>query len=717
MHTRVPSRILCKYRYVIIAILQCVGIVTVIATTNIDESDRIVEDLLSTTTTTQTASTGRRYNSDDGEYQRQQQQLPPPSSFFGASDLSTRVSSRCWRTGIEIIQAAMAPSTSSSFYSSGDTNHDNNSRMDIATTFCAQMTELEFKRLALEIAFCHMQDANKSMYQNMSIQKVCTTTTTTTSMTMNVETIQMCLSHLTDIGYHTYTYFLPYVEILCTRKTQELFLQQQQEMIYTFSNNYAHMTQQTNDQYTAHIQQVQSLLEAVTNLQEYFSTELKDQFDATKTGLDVIVQDQMTAWNGHVKSMVEAIYERNMEYQNQMDDWTNYQSSMLLQHSYEMEHHRQLLYDQEVKVQHLSNTIEQSTIHMQPLFQLQSLLIMATKGYDWVTFFIHFLGTLNIVWVVTRFRQCEKFRSYLFGFIYTEAVLEIVLAFGVQYEILSNTDRIQYITELRQWEIMVVIFTYVFGIIMSLWSPHHQPKLEPLDVMDLRREITNLISKQCKVTATEQNHDDMYADPTYPKNVDRNDCFNSTMQYMSQQQHLHEKKSPLQQQRRFGYCSGPDPLSTTTNVSSFRAVTVEEIKNADNVRTFRTLNLHVPDKTPTGNVLVVDHHETTSTNESGMDTGVNELHLIDYGKSSQIYQTYPPYEYTNSYVDGLKSTPFDSNNTASTPNEMSQTSSTSQCMNDFMSECQSNLKRQATPLEINNRSVKRIACETIPHST
>jgi hypothetical protein len=401
-------------------------------------------------------------------------------SPFRNEAISTRVSSQCWQTAIEILQGSA----------------HSNIHTKSAASLCFSLTEIQLKRLTLEISNCHMQDVDKKMYQSPSVQKLCTTSAIT------VETVQMCLQYLTDIGFHTYTQFLPYVQILCTRKTQELFLDYQQEVMRTTALNYARMMSQSSEQLAMQTEQMKKLLEIPSLIQNQVATELKEQLLATKSQLNSLIHNQSVEMNSLVTDMVEQLQRSDLEHRDHIDDWTNYQSSMLLQQSREMERQRLVIEEHRFEVQNLSETITQSSKHMQPLLGLQSIMKLATDGYSWVTFLLHFLCTFNIIWVVTRLERCHQVRSYLFGLVCMEAIVEIVLTCAVQHDMLSDANRSLYINELRRWAIVAECFTYIFGIVASFLNATSHTK--PRETTDMMQELP--LTRNQQPTAGTKHH-------------------------------------------------------------------------------------------------------------------------------------------------------------------------------------------------------------------
>lgn len=352
---------------------------------------------------------------------------------------------QCWRSAVAMIQKA-----------------ELEIHADSAAALCASLPEAHQKRLALEIADCHMQDRGLPLYQNSIVAQRCTTAT------VDSATVQMCLKHLTDAGASAYMQYITHVQILCTRQTQELFLRHQLEVKDDISRQYAKISGQS-------IEQMRALAEFPSIIKEQVTNELKEALQHTlneqlKDRLNFILQSQATEQAAFVASIMDQQQQRDDEHKVRSDDFQSYQTSVMLQQSREMERQRKVLEEHRAKMQSLTETVSETTLHMQPLFGLQSLVKVATEGYTWITFLLHFLGTFNIVWVITRPQRCHPFRSYLYCLVLTEALLELALTGAVQYGVLSESDRIVCVAELRRWAIFVECGSYVFGMILTCFN-------------------------------------------------------------------------------------------------------------------------------------------------------------------------------------------------------------------------------------------------------
>lgn len=220
-------------------------------------------------------------------------------------------------------------------------------------------------------------------------------------------------------------------------------------------------------------------------IKENIARQLREQLD---NQLGKIMRDQASAQAAVVERMVQNIELRDTEHQKQFLTLWRSQAS-------EMEHQRIMMEEQRVRlethrenVRQLSDTVTATTRSMQPLLGLESLVTVATKGYSWATFLLHFLGTFNVVWLCTRPPRCHFFRSHLYALVFLEAFLEIALtavaAYGQQHFpesawfalpfTLNDSDRIRIITALRQWAFFLECGAYLIGVVLSFFIIPHQ---------------------------------------------------------------------------------------------------------------------------------------------------------------------------------------------------------------------------------------------------
>jgi len=362
---------------------------------------------------------------------------------------AVKVSPECWRIATTIVQK-----TQHQIYAS-DTSK-----------MCEVLPEAHQKRLALEIARCHLQDLGRPLYRSSAAERECTTTS------VDHETVQSCLKRLTDSGENAYTQYITYIQVLCIQLTQEVILQYQQKAKDEVAKKYAEISGQSIAHMETITSQMQTISEIPALLQDQLTRELKDQLkesldEQLRDRISELLRTQAAEQASFLGNIMDHLELRDVEHQERVNDWTHYQSSMWQKQAREMEGQRVALDEQRLKMERLSETVSETTQNMQPLVGLQSFIKVATEGYTWITFLLHFLGTFNIVWVATRPQRCHPFRSYLYGLVFGEAVLEFFLTSAVHYELLSDTARLACVTDLRRWALLVECFTYVFGFLST----------------------------------------------------------------------------------------------------------------------------------------------------------------------------------------------------------------------------------------------------------
>lgn len=443
------------------------------------------------------------------------------------------LSPHCWRSAVTLIRQTDQRDTLH-FFGSDETTTTmlfRRSAVNSAATLCAALPELVQKRLALEIANCHLRDFGKDLYKDASMAQYCSMTTTATATrasnanankndNMNnyssMETVvPICLQHLTEAGENTYTHYITYLQILCTRRTQELFLQYQQEARDDMTATFASISGQSIETLATmtrlsqtHAEQMETLSEIPSRIQKQITTEVTDHLQETlrvtfdeqvKSQIHELIQSQATEQASFFAAIMDQLQQRDLEHKDRYDEFATYQSSMLLQQTREMERQRRALDEHRKKMQSLSDVVSETTTNMRPLFGLQTLIATATEGYTWITLLLHFLGTFNLLWLVSRPERCTVFRSYLFAIVFAEALLEIALTGAVRYDWVSERERISYIGDLRRWAMIVECTAYIVGMVITCFSvPAHHPSNgnPPPSAQSTNHELERLIDQR-----------------------------------------------------------------------------------------------------------------------------------------------------------------------------------------------------------------------------
>lgn len=377
-----------------------------------------------------------------------------------------KVSPECWKMATTIVQK-----THHQLYT------------EDTTRMCELLPEAHQKRLALEIARCHLQDLGRPLYRSSTTERECSTND------VNLETVQMCLKQLTDSGENAYTQYISYIQILCIQLTQEAIIQGHQKVKDEVASTYAEISGQSIAHMKAmsllaesHADQMKTIADIPAKLQDQLSRELKDQLKETldsqlRQQINEMLRTQALEQANVVEKLMGRLELRDAEQQGRVDDWTHYQSAMWQSQAQEMEKQRVALNEQRLRMESLSEAVSVTSQNMQPLVSIQSLITLALEGYSWITFLFHVLGTFNICWIITHPKRCHRFRSYLLGLVMAEALLEFGLATAVSYDMLSDAGRIACVADLRRWAILLESITYLFGLVGSFINVASKPTI------------------------------------------------------------------------------------------------------------------------------------------------------------------------------------------------------------------------------------------------
>jgi hypothetical protein len=447
-----------------------------------------------------------------------------------SSSIGIPVSPSCWATAIALLGS---PGTD-------------------AASFCANLPETSQKRLALELARCHMEDVQKPLFHSPRKAQECTKTSPLSSN----ESLRSCLSGLTDSGEHAYTHYMPYLQALCTRKTQELFLQHQQSIKDDLASEYAKLSRASMDhmkfvhQATAkHAEELNAKLADIPAVIHSRITEQLGEIVRKELGdrLATAMQQQTTEQSSVFQEILSSIQLQDLERKKQHDDWNHYQSGMFLKQAKEMERQRDALRESRERIEDLSIKVSKTSTNMQPLIGLEAFMKAATEGYSWISFVLHFLVTFNVVWVVTRPDRCHRFRSYMFAVVVTEAVIEFVLKGATTHAFIDEMGRIGLTTELRRLALLLECIIYLAGLLTSFCAASGSTKNEML------------------LTALIQHHARSSEQPIYQE---YEDCFDDgTMSYSQQSENRsprhHEHPLRMQQLHHKGNLGIRSPSNRT----------------------------------------------------------------------------------------------------------------------------------------------------------
>jgi hypothetical protein len=426
-----------------------------------------------------------------------------------------------------------------------------------AASFCANLPETSQKRLALELARCHLEDMQKPLFQSPRMAEECSKTSLML-IRSNESALRSCLSGLTDAGEHAYTHYMPYLQALCIRKTQELFLRHQQSIKDDLAAEYAEMSRSSIE----HMESVQQstarhaeeLNAKLTDMPLAIQNQLADQLSeliGKELGerLAQAMEQQTNQQSEVFSEILGNIQLQDLQRQQQHDDWGHYQAGMFLKQAQEMERQRDALRESRERIEDLSSKVSKTSMTMQPLVGLETFMKAATEGYSWISFLLYFLATFNVVWVMTRPARCHRFRLYIFTVVITEAVMELAMKLAVTHGLLDDVDRLGWTTELRRLALLLECMTYVAGLLMSLFIAASSGAVDKEQILDalIDRHIARISTKPVY-----HEYEDFVADddetPHYPERSEipsKRSYEHPLLTQRVQHNHVNPKVSPV----------------------------------------------------------------------------------------------------------------------------------------------------------------------------
>ncbi len=378
---------------------------------------------------------------------------------------------KCWNAATELFPE-LSPSI--------DTVH-----------FCALLPEQDQKRLALEIARCHMMDLGKPLVHGPCHH------------------LEDCLRDLTIEGANAYTHYITYVQQLCIRLTQELLLQQQHQIQVEIGEQYKSVSQETlaqvqNLQHSMgqHVHNLNALADLPQRLRENLSRELEEKLTETLTlsldrelnkHLATQLETQLGLQLGHLLEQ-QALYQanfvagildnltvRDQELQERFKLWEHYQTSLWSNHAMEVEKQRRQIEEQRNRMDYLSSTLNQATRLLWPIEGLKAGVQWILNGYVWFETVVTVLVHIVVMVIMTRPRRCQLFRHYLFQLTFLEALMEVMILWMVPNGVVGNATVSADILlcSLRMGFRVAMILIFVIGMIASFFRQSSHPEVSP----------------------------------------------------------------------------------------------------------------------------------------------------------------------------------------------------------------------------------------------
>ena len=344
----------------------------------------------------------------------QQPQLPP----------QIHLSPQCWRNAME---ASLGTTTATEL---------------LGTALCNHMSSTHQKRLALELANCHLADVGRDMFVPTS---PCHDFVTRQSM---MDSLTVCLRQLTDGGVTSYTHFFTHVHQTCLRLTSEVTIQYQQqvtEQLTQVSHNAGHvmqamieqhdMMQTTNrqreletlnyqkqvmesmeEQWVLLQQQTLQLQSFQTNFDHVF-VEAQQEFSMFMVEQQKLMFEQTTMVQDHVHQVLYSVKQRSVQQEAQFQESWKLQHDMLQEQVLELERQRE-------RVAELHRAAAIVSTMMTPFLALNWVVAL---GRTVVSIFCSLpfpIGMSLVLYLLTMFQRTGRWRLILLPWV--QVVLELV---------------------------------------------------------------------------------------------------------------------------------------------------------------------------------------------------------------------------------------------------------------------------------------------------
>ena len=335
-----------------------------------------------------------------------------------------------------------------------------------ASDLCTSLPADVLKGLALEIARCHLGDVRQPLFDDKDCNQ----------QTLNdVEWITRCLPTLTPNGFVAYTQFVAYVQQLCTRLTQHVWLDLQQAEQRRLIDEYATMTQASVEQWRELPEQVQSQLQEELDRHIQGQRDLHDRLQNMQVELQHQLRDQLslqvqqvlsqfTLQQGelldHVWDRVEA---RDASQQRQIEAWSQEQS-LAWQLAVAQQH--ETLSHQQEEMDKIAAQVNQ-TVGL-PWKIVQQYVDKINEGCSWASILFHFLVSWNLLWLITRPGFCSRVRVFILGIAVIEALTESAMMMAVKQDLINEADRVLLMVDARRWAHLLECAVYTLGILGSM---------------------------------------------------------------------------------------------------------------------------------------------------------------------------------------------------------------------------------------------------------
>lgn len=330
-------------------------------------------------------------------------------------------------------------------------------KYDIQTTtkVCEEMTPIQQKALAFELARCHLQDLGRKMVatavgEHIDDLQDCVALEDDTAIDDDAgkdsqfPNLPQCLSSLTDSGANAYTTFLAQVVSLCNRLTQYMLISFQQHTALEL----AKISHETIELFTSTIQRQQ---EAFYKREE----EMRIRHEATRRKDEASRMEAFKTWSAGLLNSWKLRDDEQAEKQNA---WLQNLTKVWEEKTFEIE-------------QLYLKKLAAANNFIQPLFSFEKMLLVAAQAYRMLAITVHGLCFLVLAWFLTRPPCGRRVRGALFSLVMMETVAEVCVHFLIS-DLVSEDQKKAMVSSLRHTAFFVEALTYCAGLVLSCcWCP------------------------------------------------------------------------------------------------------------------------------------------------------------------------------------------------------------------------------------------------------
>lgn len=422
------------------------------------------------------------------------------------STSTTLLTPKCWKSATTVLAVVL-----------GQAGIHMDDTDVAATQLCALLPVQHQKWLALEMARCHLEDLGRSLFRDKPLRDDGYHHDSTNNNdlhnhrqpqesyswcsphdpTLHPIDLDQCLRQLSETGADAYMHFITYVQQLCIRLTQEMFLEQQQDELRKISTQYHDISAHSLEQMSAlrnvadrHAEQLKQMGDIPVQIHRQLTEKLHEDLSKTLQSslhdelhrqLPLQLEQHMTVQVGRLlneQAVEHAFFMENILRDMEIRDhdnrerhelWMHYQTSLWQTHAKEVEKQRHQIEDHRRKMELLSESVMEASRTMKFFVGINDSLNVVSLGYTTLVVVFRVAVVFNLLWLLTRSTRFDGIRSYLFFIAIVEIVMEGVYGYiKVDRDVPSS-----FVIDTIRWVAACVsLLIYFVALLVSLCKKH-----------------------------------------------------------------------------------------------------------------------------------------------------------------------------------------------------------------------------------------------------